>query len=242
MELNEKLAVLRKNSGYSTRELGEKLGVSQSSISLWEKGDRRPDFENIVKLANIYGVSTDYLLGSDNNKSEINKLNELINFQRMEMNKLNVVIGQLTEDIDSLEHKLRMDIKFKESIELDESDNNDKELLKLIYQRILRDESLLNEKMNQREKSINKLKKSEEDIYLLEEKYRLEKVNELQLNDSLKRMESNNFESIMITNEYQLQVIILKYLGIYDTYNGTMLSVEEIMQRVKKIINENKFL
>ena len=70
MELNEKLATLRHNNGYSTRELGEKLGVSQSSISLWEKGSRRPDMEMLVKIANFYGVSTDYLLGSEENSNK----------------------------------------------------------------------------------------------------------------------------------------------------------------------------
>ncbi len=47
----------------SQAELAEKLGVSQQTISKYERGTREPDNETLVKLAEIFNCSIDYLLG-----------------------------------------------------------------------------------------------------------------------------------------------------------------------------------
>lgn len=39
------------------------LGIAAPSVANWERGKTKPSHENIVKLADLYGVSTDYLLG-----------------------------------------------------------------------------------------------------------------------------------------------------------------------------------
>ncbi|MGT2714551.1 helix-turn-helix domain-containing protein [Streptococcus pluranimalium] len=39
------------------------IGISQSSYSNWENGNREPSLENVVRLAKLFGVTTDYLLG-----------------------------------------------------------------------------------------------------------------------------------------------------------------------------------
>ena len=44
-------------------KLGEALGVSKQSVSKWENGLSYPDFDTIIKLSEIFNVSTDYLLG-----------------------------------------------------------------------------------------------------------------------------------------------------------------------------------
>lgn len=58
----------RKNNSLTMKELGQKIGVSESTISLYENGKRQPDNETIIKLSNILNCSTDYLLGIDENK------------------------------------------------------------------------------------------------------------------------------------------------------------------------------
>jgi transcriptional regulator with XRE-family HTH domain len=58
----EKLIKLRKQQGWSQEELAEKLGVTRQSVSKWESMASIPDLERIVKLSQIFGVSTDYLL------------------------------------------------------------------------------------------------------------------------------------------------------------------------------------
>ncbi|MBQ8606507.1 MAG: helix-turn-helix domain-containing protein [Clostridia bacterium] len=60
--LGEKLKSLRKENKISQEELAERLDVSRQSISLWENDQTLPSMEKIVALANIFGVTTDYLL------------------------------------------------------------------------------------------------------------------------------------------------------------------------------------
>ena len=62
MIMAEKIALLRKQNGWSQEELAEKLGVSRQSVSKWESGGAIPDLDKVVKLSALFGVSTDYLL------------------------------------------------------------------------------------------------------------------------------------------------------------------------------------
>lgn len=65
MRLNEKIYQHRKNLGLSQEELATKLGVTRQAVSKWELGDSQPDLDMIVKLAQLFNVSTDYLLRDD---------------------------------------------------------------------------------------------------------------------------------------------------------------------------------
>ncbi len=62
MIFSDKLIQLRKKSGWSQEELAEQLGVSRQSVSKWEGAQSFPDIEKIVKMSQLFGVSTDYLL------------------------------------------------------------------------------------------------------------------------------------------------------------------------------------
>lgn len=63
MKFSERLAQLRKEHNMTQQELAEKLGVSRGTIGMYEIGQRDPDTETLAKIAEIFGVSTDYLLG-----------------------------------------------------------------------------------------------------------------------------------------------------------------------------------
>lgn len=54
---------LRSEAKISQRELADRLFVSQQAVAKWERGDSTPNPETVVKLADIFGVSTDTLLG-----------------------------------------------------------------------------------------------------------------------------------------------------------------------------------
>lgn len=58
----DKLIDLRKKAGWSQEELAEKLGVSRQSVSKWEAAQSIPDMAKILRMSNLFGVSTDYLL------------------------------------------------------------------------------------------------------------------------------------------------------------------------------------
>lgn len=62
MILAEKIMKLRKQNGWSQEELAMKLNVSRQSVSKWESGASIPDLDKILKLSQIFEVSTDYLL------------------------------------------------------------------------------------------------------------------------------------------------------------------------------------
>jgi len=61
--LDKRIKQLRIKNKLSQTELGAKLKLSQQAIAKWEKGVSEPDAENISKLADMFGVTTDYLLG-----------------------------------------------------------------------------------------------------------------------------------------------------------------------------------
>lgn len=62
MDMAERLYLLRKESGRSQEQVAEMLEVSRQAVSKWESGQGKPDVDNIIKLAEIYHVSADYIL------------------------------------------------------------------------------------------------------------------------------------------------------------------------------------
>ncbi len=62
MILADKIINERKKNGWSQEELAERLSVSRQSVSKWESAQAVPDLQKILKMAEIFGVSTDYLL------------------------------------------------------------------------------------------------------------------------------------------------------------------------------------
>lgn len=58
-----RLKELRKKHGLTQKEIAKLIGISQSSYSNWENGNTEPSLENVVRLAKLFGVTTDYLLG-----------------------------------------------------------------------------------------------------------------------------------------------------------------------------------
>lgn len=59
----ERLKELRIDAGKSRAELARELNVSERLISYWENGKRECDFEMLIRLADTFAVSIDYLLG-----------------------------------------------------------------------------------------------------------------------------------------------------------------------------------
>ena len=62
MDMAGKLAELRKRAGWSQEELAARLDVTRQSVSKWESGQSVPDVERIVRMSELFGVTTDYLL------------------------------------------------------------------------------------------------------------------------------------------------------------------------------------
>ena len=64
----ENIRSLRIDSGYTQRQIGEYLGISQNTYSQYEIGVLNYPVDVLIKLADFYNVSVDYLLGRTNRK------------------------------------------------------------------------------------------------------------------------------------------------------------------------------
>ncbi len=53
----------RELKGYTQKEVALTLKISVQAVSYWEQGERRPSYDILVRLADLYGTTTDYLLG-----------------------------------------------------------------------------------------------------------------------------------------------------------------------------------
>lgn len=63
LKFAERLKTLRKDKGLKQSELAEALNVTQRKISYWETEQLEPDLVTLIKIANYFEISVDYLLG-----------------------------------------------------------------------------------------------------------------------------------------------------------------------------------
>ena len=69
MDFGSRLKELRVQAGLTQKQLGDRLGVTKSVVSFYELRERTPSPEVLVKIAAVFHVSTDYLLGIEKGKS-----------------------------------------------------------------------------------------------------------------------------------------------------------------------------
>lgn len=67
--LGENIRRLRQERGLNQEELGRRVGASKQSVSNWENGNIAPSIDLLIRLADFFGVSTDYLLGRQNQRT-----------------------------------------------------------------------------------------------------------------------------------------------------------------------------
>ncbi|MDO4468159.1 MAG: helix-turn-helix transcriptional regulator [Bacillota bacterium] len=79
---------LREKAGLSMEQLATKLGVSKSRVNMWENSGTIPRGEVLIQLANYFKVSTDYLLGNDD-ESVISTTNPQLSSLQRKLGKLN---------------------------------------------------------------------------------------------------------------------------------------------------------
>lgn len=83
MILADKIMEERKRNGWSQEELAQKLGVSRQSVSKWESAQSVPDLNRILQLADLFSVSTDYLLKDEiESKKDEDGLSESVDISK----------------------------------------------------------------------------------------------------------------------------------------------------------------
>lgn len=68
VSLGDKLKMLRKKNNLTQQQVAERLNVSKAVVSSYELSNRSPSFQTLVKIANLYNVTTDFLLGINKRK------------------------------------------------------------------------------------------------------------------------------------------------------------------------------
>ncbi len=63
--LNQRIRLLRQSRNMSQVELAKRLNVTKQSVSNWENDNIQPSIEMLIKLSEVFSVSTDYLLDRD---------------------------------------------------------------------------------------------------------------------------------------------------------------------------------
>ncbi len=87
IDLGNRLKTLRTGKHMTQRQLAQLIGVTKSMVSAYETAIRYPSYDILIRLASVFGVSTDYLLGLENRRRlnaeglterQIQIINELI--------------------------------------------------------------------------------------------------------------------------------------------------------------------
>ena len=95
--MGEKLKSLRIAKKLTQKQIADRIGLAVSAVSSYESGTRFPSYDVLVKLAHIFHVSTDYLLGMTNRKNidvtgldddEIELVYQLVEILKSKNNKL----------------------------------------------------------------------------------------------------------------------------------------------------------
>lgn len=116
----ENLKSLRRQNNLTQKELAQKLNVSHSNVSGWEKGKWQPDLDSVIKICKLFGCSSDYLIGlkTDNKNNEVIKSKdpleeELVNlFSELDFGSKNQIIGYVRSYVNlQNQNKLKNEVK-----------------------------------------------------------------------------------------------------------------------------------
>ncbi len=77
LQISERLKQLRAEKGLTQAQVAQRISVTRSTLSAYENGTRYPSYDVLVRLAYLFGVSTDYLLCKENRRFiDVSGLNE----------------------------------------------------------------------------------------------------------------------------------------------------------------------
>ena len=102
IQMKNRLSELRTKKGYSMRQAAKLMGLPYTTYVNYEKGDRDPNSEMLVFLADFYGVTVDYLIGKEEAPAEGDELEQLLDSlrSRPEMRMLfNLANNATKEDV-----------------------------------------------------------------------------------------------------------------------------------------------
>ncbi|MBV4422789.1 helix-turn-helix domain-containing protein [Clostridium tyrobutyricum] len=109
--LSDRLKQLRIENNFLQKEIAQKLKITTSAYGFYEQGKRTPDAETLNKIAELYNVSIDYLLGRTNIRDSADKITKSLNDD-----------PELTEFWDTLKDREDLKLLFKQTKEMTPGD------------------------------------------------------------------------------------------------------------------------
>lgn len=95
VEMSKKLRELRVEMELTQGQVAKRIGITSSVISAYENGIRQPSFDSLIKLAYLYGVSSDYLLGISDRKAV--EPRNLVSLEGLSPSKISIVKQLISE-------------------------------------------------------------------------------------------------------------------------------------------------
>lgn len=77
--LGQRIKIIREENQLSQIDFAKLFNVSNTTVSQWESGKRQPDYTALIKIADYFNVSVDYLLGRTNQRAEKTEQKQNIN-------------------------------------------------------------------------------------------------------------------------------------------------------------------
>lgn len=134
MEFKDRLVQLRKSTKLYQADMAKKIGVARATYGAYEQGTRQPDFDTLKKIADYFGVSTDYLLGHSVEDKNITMIaGETVDLSRFDERQLKILEWawerkglSAINDINDLEKKLEEMSLIYDFIEKNNKDKDSK--------------------------------------------------------------------------------------------------------------------
>lgn len=101
-KMHKRIKEERELLGKTQLEISNLIGMAVSSYALYEQGRRNPDYDTLIKLADIYNCTTDYLLGRTDNKTQVIKSPDEYNAVILKARDSNIPSNILDNYIDFL--------------------------------------------------------------------------------------------------------------------------------------------
>ena len=89
-----RLAQIRKQRGLSQQKLADTLGVSRSTVAMWETGPNQPDPDMLLRIADFFHVSVDYFLGRTDDPAPAASFSDIPNVRQVTKRKI-PVLGEI---------------------------------------------------------------------------------------------------------------------------------------------------
>ncbi len=99
MSFANRIKQLRIENNLTQKDIAEKLGMTPTGISYWESGNAVPNYETLKKLADLFNVSIDFLIGNEKTNDENDVLFRKIG--KVDEEKKELLMSILNKTVDS---------------------------------------------------------------------------------------------------------------------------------------------